>query len=212
MTMDTLNWFDYAIIIIIALSSLISLIRGFIREALSLASWIIAFWVALTFSSMFESYLQPYITANSIRYTVTFVLLFIATLLIGAVVNFVITHLIEKTGLSGTDRLLGVFFGFARGVLLVAIVLLAAQMTTLPQDQMWMQSRLIPVFTPVESWLANYIPKNIQQQLPNSNLILQAEDSVTKKVASIRKATVDTQMMNDQMNVSQAQPTQQGKS
>lgn len=208
--MHTLNWLDYSIIILVALSSLLSLIRGFIREALSLASWIIAFWVGLTFSTSVAVYLQPYIHADTVRYAAAFILLFIGTLIAGAIANFIITHLIEKTGLSGTDRLLGVVFGFARGVFLVAIILLAAGMTSVPQEQIWQQSRLVPLFTPVETWLAQYIPKNIG---PTNNLILQAETTVATKVASIRKATVDTQMMNAQLNtVPTTQPTSSGKS
>lgn len=194
--MSTLNWIDYAIIIIIALSSLISLIRGFIREALSLASWIIAFWVALTFSTLLAPYFQAYIQSDAVRYAVAFILLFIATLIVGAIVNFVITQFIEKTGLSGTDRLLGVVFGFARGVLLVAIILLSAHMTAIPKEQVWQQSELIPVFTPVENWLSNYIPKNIKDQLPNTNSMIQAQEMMVAKVASIRKATNDSNMMN----------------
>lgn len=194
--MSTLNWIDYAIIIVIALSSLISLIRGFIREALSLATWIIAFWIALTFSTLLTPYFQAYVQSDAVRYAIAFILLFIATLIVGAIVNFVITQFLEKTGLSGTDRLLGVVFGFTRGVLLVAIVLLSAHMTAIPKEQIWMQSKLVPVFTPVENWLSNYIPKNIQDQLPNANGVIQAQEAMVEKVASIRKATNDSNMLN----------------
>jgi membrane protein required for colicin V production len=124
-------------------------------------------------------------------------------------VNFLITHLVEKTGLSGTDRLLGVGFGFARGVLLVAIVLLAARMTSFPQSVFWQQSRLVPALTPIETWLAKYIPKNIQQDVIQSkaqfdnahnnstynatkNTVSGNKDSET---ATMKKATSDSQMM-----------------
>lgn len=170
---NTLNWLDYTIIILIAFSVLISLIRGFIREALSLASWIIAFWIALTFSNNLTAYFEPYVHNNSARYAMAFFILFAATLLIGAFVNFLITQLVEKTGLSGTDRLLGMVFGFGRGVLLIAIIMLAARMTSLPQNELWKQSQLIPRLTPIENWLAHYIPKDIQDQFQHHELIKQ---------------------------------------
>jgi len=207
--MKDLNWLDYAIIIIISLSAIISLVRGFIREALSLASWIIAFWIALTFAQNLSVLLQPHIHSGSLRYGLSFFILFLITLLLGAFVNFLITHLVEKTGLSGTDRLLGVGFGFARGVLLVAIVLLAARMTSFPQSVFWQQSRLVPALTPIETWLAKYIPKNIQQDViqskaqfdnaHNNSTYNAIENTVSgnkdSETATMKKATSDSKMM-----------------
>lgn len=165
MNWHNLNWIDYIIVGIIVISSLISLIRGFIREALSLASWIIAFWVALTFNSRLSVLLQPYLTDKSIRTVVSFFVLFAGALIIGAFVNYLISTLVEKTGLSGTDRLLGIVFGFGRGVLLVAILLLVAQVSTLPSSDNWKQSQLVPIMQPVEIWLKGYLPIDLQQNL-----------------------------------------------
>jgi len=205
--MEHLNWLDYTIITIIAISALISLMRGFIREALSLASWIIAFWVGLTFAKNLSPMLQPYIHSDSVRYGIAFFILFVATLLLGAFVNFLITHLVEKTGLSGTDRLLGVVFGFARGVLLVSIVLLAARMTSFPQDTVWQQSRLIPTLSPVETWLAQYIPKDISQDIAKQKASMTNQLINSKsETAIIRKATSDSKMMQQQDS---QQPAQQ---
>lgn len=208
--MQHLNWLDYTIIIIVGLSAVISLIRGFIREALSLASWIIAFWIGLTFAKNLSPLLQPYIHSDSLRYGLSFFILFVATLILGAFVNFLITHLVEKTGLSGTDRLLGVVFGFARGVLLVAIILLAARMTSFPQDAVWQQSRLVPTLAPVETWLAQYIPKDIKQNaISNKSALSNAFNSKVEKTetAVIRKATTDSKMMHQQQHPQQ--PVQQ---
>lgn len=194
--MTTLNWIDCAIVIIIVLSALISLIRGFVREALSLATWIIAFWVALTFSSVLETHFKDYIQSDSLRYAAAFIILFLVILIIGAIINFIITQFIEKTGLSGTDRLLGVVFGFARGVLLISIILLAARLTAIPKEPVWTQSRLVPVFTPIEKWLSTYIPEDIQNKFPGGKALLQTPDAVAERMGVIRKATNDSNMMN----------------
>ena len=100
-------WIDYAIIAVIAFSSLVSLIRGFVREALSLVTWGCAFFVA----SHYYTYLSVWFTGfedELVRNGIAIAVLFIATLIVGAIVNFVIGQLVEKTGLSGTDRVLGV--------------------------------------------------------------------------------------------------------
>ena len=113
---------DYIIIGIIAFSILVSLLRGFVREVLSLGSWVVAFIVA----SQFYPYLAAYLTqieSMYIRNGTAIGILFVLTLIVGAIVNYVISQLVDKTGLSGTDRVLGAIFGLVRGALIVAALL-----------------------------------------------------------------------------------------
>ena len=102
---------DYGILGVIGLSALMSLLRGFVREALSLAGWVLALWVALTFTRELARGLPAGSTVPSVRLAVAFLGLFLAALLLTALVNFLAVHLVEKTGLSGPDRTLGVLFG-----------------------------------------------------------------------------------------------------
>ena len=104
-------WVDYVIIGIIALSAIISVVRGFVKEVLSLLAWGLSFWVALTFSPQLSSFLSNYVETASIRLFAAFAALFIVTLILSALVNHLISTIVEKTGLSGTDRSLGIVFG-----------------------------------------------------------------------------------------------------
>jgi membrane protein required for colicin V production len=156
-------WVDYVIIGIIGLSALISLIRGFMREALSLAAWVLAFWVAWTFFRELAVQLD-WFTVPSVRLGAAFVLLFIATLMLGALVNFLVGQLVEKTGLSGTDRMIGVLFGAARGAVLVAILVLLAGLTPLPNDPWWKESHLIVYFQELAVWLKELLPADIGER------------------------------------------------
>lgn len=185
-----INWHiltvvDYIIIAILSLSTMISLIRGFVREALSVTAWIIALWVALTFSITFSNNLTPYIHNDSLRYGAAFFILFIAVLLLGAFINAVVTSVVHKTGLSGTDRLLGLIFGFGRGVLLVAILLLLGNMTDAPKDVMWKQSQFIPMLQPVEVWLSQYIPEHFRTDVDKTKIEYSNQSFQTTTVASM---------------------------
>ncbi|OOZ36611.1 CvpA family protein [Solemya velesiana gill symbiont] len=158
-------WIDYAIIGIIGLSALISLIRGFISEALSLAVWVLAFWVAWTFFRELSVQLDLFLfTVPSVRLGAAFAILFIATLMLGALINFLVGQLVEKTGLSGTDRLIGIFFGAARGAVLIAILVLLAGLTPFPNDPWWKESHLIVYFQELAIWLKELLPADIGEK------------------------------------------------
>ncbi|MEW7979938.1 MAG: CvpA family protein [Candidatus Sedimenticola endophacoides] len=158
-----MTWVDYVIIGILILSALISLVRGFVREALSLAAWVVAFWVAWTFFRELATRLD-WFTVPSVRLGAAFAILFIATLMVGALLNFLMGQLVDKTGLSGTDRLLGMFFGAARGAVLVAILVLLAGLTPFPNDPWWTQSHLIGYFQELAIWFKELLPPDIGER------------------------------------------------
>jgi len=162
-TLAALNAADYVIIGIIVLSIGISLVRGLVREAISLTTWILAFWLGLKFYDTLAKFLGSYIHTPSIASGLSFILLFIAVLLIGGLANFLIGKALKKTGLSGADRFFGVFFGCARGVLLIAIIILLAEMTAFAQDQWWKDSVLIPHFQWLVDWLRGFLPEQFNQ-------------------------------------------------
>lgn len=156
-----MNWVDYAILTVIAISILIGLFRGFTREALSLTGWILAVWVTLTFADELERLLRPFIESKSGRLVVAIALLFLATILVAALVNHLATELVKKAGLSGTDRVIGLVFGFARGCAIVVVLVLLSGLTPMPQDGWWRQSYLLHYFEDMAIWLRGYLPPEV---------------------------------------------------
>ncbi len=158
-----LNWADFAVIGIIVLSTLISLIRGFIKEAISLATWVLAIWVSLKYTPFVASYLIELVEVPSLRLIIAGLILFISTLIVGALINYIIGQLVEKTGFSGTDRTLGAVFGVLRGVLVVALIVILAGLTPIPQDPWWKQSTLLPAFQDKVIMYKAYLPEQIAE-------------------------------------------------
>ena len=148
-----MNWADWAILAIIVVSSLISLKRGFVKEALSMANWVLAFFLAMTFRDPLASLMVDHIATPSLREMLAFTLLFAATLVVGAMVNYLIGELVRMTGLSGTDRLFGTIFGAVRGfVVVMAFILMAPSVVPVDQDAWWQESALIPQLLEFEGW------------------------------------------------------------
>lgn len=146
-------WVDWVILAIIGLSALISLMRGFVREALSLAGWIAAFLLAKAFYEPVSDMLITHIETNSIRLGVSWVGIFVVVLVAAGIVNYLIGKMIDKAGLSGTDRFLGMGFGALRGILIVALLVLGLkQFTPVPKDEWWGQSKLLPHMEYVAEW------------------------------------------------------------
>ncbi len=154
-------WVDYALLVVITVSALFSLLRGFVREAISLFGWILAFWVGLSFSRPAAVYLEAYIAIPSVRLAAAFFALFLCVLLLTAIANFIAGKLVDKTGISGTDRVLGMVFGAARGVVIIAVLVLFAGLTALPQDPWWKDALLLGYFERVAVEIRSYLPADL---------------------------------------------------
>lgn len=159
--MQGFNWADYFIIGVILFSTLISLMRGFIAEAFSLLIWIIAAIVAFKSAASVGNLMSRIIHTPSLRLIIGFVLVFVLILILGSLINHFLAVFVQSTGLSGTNRLLGMIFGFARGVLLIAIFILFAKTTSVVRDPWWQSSHLIPYFQGIATWLQQFIPVHL---------------------------------------------------
>jgi len=159
------NGFDWLIVAVVLVSGLISIWRGFVREAVSLATWLLAFWVALFFGPKLMVLMPDALESPTVRWLAAVIALFMATLLVGGLANFLISTLVEKTGLTGTDRALGVVFGILRGVIIVAVMVLLMGETALKGEGWWQESRLVPYLDPMAAWMKDNYPSGIAESL-----------------------------------------------
>ena len=125
-----MNWVDYLIISIILLSMGIGLLRGFFREALSLATWALAVVLSLKYASVLSNLSNSFVTVDSLRIIICFLVIFITTFICSSIFSKLMTSLIDKNGLSGLNRVFGLLFGFARGLAMVGLAVFLVGSTT----------------------------------------------------------------------------------
>ncbi len=156
-----MNWVDLTIVVIVVLSAVISLFRGFVREVLSLLAWVAAFWLAARLVRPAAALLEPVVTVEAARIVLAFMGVLIGVLLLAGVINYIVGRLLDKTGLSGPDRLLGMIFGILRGAAIVAIIVFVAGLTRLPGASWWQQARLMPPFEVAALTAVGYLPPDL---------------------------------------------------
>ena len=156
------NWTDCSIVGIVAFSVIISFFRGFLRETVSIATWLLAIIIAIKFIEPAQLYWQPWIASPFVRYAVDFTGLFLSAFIIGVLINVLIHVLIKKTSLSLVDRLLGIFFGIGRGFLIVAVLLMFVSVESIKDNALMKKSQLAPKFQPIVSWLNKFLPSQFK--------------------------------------------------
>ncbi|MBL79203.1 MAG: colicin V production protein [Nitrosomonadaceae bacterium] len=161
--------FDIAVLIIVAVSVLLSIVRGIVREALSLAGWVISYMTAKIFDKDFATVLPSSITDESLRIIISFIAVFLATLILMSMVTMLISALIRTVGLGSADRFFGAIFGFARGLLLVLLLVLSAGLTALPQEPFWQKSLLSKPLETGVIIILPWLPHGIVERINYSN-------------------------------------------
>jgi len=148
------NAADWAIIVVLGLSILLSLWRGFVREAASLAGWIAAFIVANMFVGEMATFLSQWIGNITGRYVAAYALLFAGTLVMAGILGKLSAQAIRASGLTLLDRLLGTAFGFARGIIIILVVVYLLRQLAPPRNLVWLdQAQLMPHVDMVGQWV-----------------------------------------------------------
>ncbi|HEV7803311.1 MAG TPA: CvpA family protein [Burkholderiales bacterium] len=157
--------FDYAVLIIIGSSVVVSVMRGLVREVLALAGWVIAFLAANALSGIVAEWFVSFIRDGSVRTLTAFVAVFIVTLILASLLGLAVSRLLKSAGLGLEDRLLGGFFGFARGMLIVLTLVLLSGLTALPRQPAWSDAMLSPPLEALAGALKPWLPQAVSRYL-----------------------------------------------
>ena len=129
--------FDYAVLLIIGISIVMSMMRGAVREVLAIAGWVAAIYVAKTYATQLLPLLPADIPTVSLKILAAHVIVFFGVLLVTSLLTIALSSLIKKISLNWFNRFLGGFFGFARGLLIVCVLVFLAGLTSFPKDARW---------------------------------------------------------------------------
>jgi membrane protein required for colicin V production len=160
-----MTWFDYAVLAILAVSVLMSLLHGLVRELLALASWIIAFMAAQWLAVDVAPLLPAALSNPSLRLLAAFVVIFLTVLVSMSLLAIFLSRLVKSAGLGGADRMLGAVFGLVRGLAIVTAVVLLAGLTALPRQQEWQRAVLIPPLQALASMVKVWLPYDLAKRI-----------------------------------------------
>lgn len=181
-------WIDWVLLLLLAVSTVIGLWRGLVREVLSILIWVVAVWAALKFSGAAAEMLSGWITVPSLQALVGFLGVLTITLIIGGLLVWLIGKLVDSTGLSGTDRMFGMLFGIGRGVIIIAMAVLVARFTPIPEDSWWQESLMLPYFERLAEHGVTFLPEDI-------GAILHSEPK-TESDAGMQQTTITSLLSN----------------
>lgn len=153
---------DLAVLAVIVLSAFISFMRGFFREAVSLAMWVMAILITLTFTAQFSTLLPDTIETAAARASISSMILFFGTLAIGTIISWLFQRIVDSASLTKIDRFAGVAFGMGRGCILIILLVLAAHLTpAMKQEVWWQESATMPYFEKAARYLHAQLPATI---------------------------------------------------
>ena len=158
---------DIAIAVAIVLSAVVGLFRGFVKEAISIASLLFAIWAAMYFGPAIGSVSDSWLTSRELQVWFGRILVFAVILSLGGLLGWGISKLVRLSVLSGMDRFLGSLFGIGRGVLLTAVFLIGGEFAGFDNDPWWDASVLIPHFEVVADWIRIMAPQGLEMLTPD---------------------------------------------
>jgi len=160
-----MSWLDYAILGVLAVSVVWGIWRGFVREVISLAGWVLAFLAANAVAGPLGDALPTSISSPEVRVLVAFLIVFIFTLSVATVAGMLLSRLLKAAGLGGLDRTLGGIFGLARGVVILLALAIAAGLTTAPRQPLWKESVGAGMLTRTVLQLKPWLPPRLADRL-----------------------------------------------
>lgn len=157
--------FDFVVSGIVVLSMLLGIMRGGVKEILSLAAWIAAFIMAKAFAETAAGWMPAMISNPSLRYLGGFVLVFVIVMAVAMLLSLLLAESLKAAGLGAMDRLLGLIFGAARGMVIVLTLVLLAGLTALPKTDLWRHALFAPPLVKLAIMVKPWLPESLVQHI-----------------------------------------------
>lgn len=158
--------FDFVVLAILAVSGVLGLVRGLLRELLSLVAYVLAFAAAIWWGPVVYGWLTPYIETTVLRMGVAYAVVFIAVLLGVGLVNMTLAALIRTTGLGPADHGLGGIFGLARGLIIILVLVAVGGYTPLPKEPWWQDAMFSHTAVAAVKHIKSWLPPSLATWLP----------------------------------------------
>jgi membrane protein required for colicin V production len=152
---------DVAIAVAIVISIGVGIFRGFVKEAISIVTLLVAIWAAMNFGAYAGRWSESWVESEGLQLWIGRILVFVVILVVGGLVGWAFSRLVRLSALNGTDRSLGALFGFCRGALLLGVFIIGGQLASFDQDNWWRNSKLIPYGAAVADWIRVMAPKGV---------------------------------------------------
>jgi membrane protein required for colicin V production len=147
--------FDYLVLVIIGISIVVSMMRGAVRELLAIAGWLVAIYIAKTYATQLVPLLPADIPTEPLKILAAHIIVFFGVLLVASLLTIALSTLIKKIGLNWLNRGIGAVFGFARGLLIICVLVFLAGLTSLPKDVRWTNAMFS---SPLEALVKTMLP------------------------------------------------------
>ena len=164
-----MNPIDLAVLVAIAGSALLGLLRGLVGTVASLVAWLAAGWIAFRHGAALAFWFSDDGAPGATELLGGYAVAFVGVLVLVNLVGWAVRKLVHSVGLSGLDRLLGLALGAARGALVACMGLLLMAFSSLPQEPAWAGSRAVVVLLPGAQWMARWLPDWAAQELDFGN-------------------------------------------
>ena len=129
--------------------------RGAVREVLAIMGWLVAIFAAKTYATEIVPLLSADIPTESLKILAAYVIVFFGVLVIASLLTIALSGLIKKISLNWLNRFLGAFFGFARGLMIVCVLVFLAGLTSFPKDARWTNAMFS---SPLEALVKTLLP------------------------------------------------------
>ncbi|MGB5133531.1 MAG: CvpA family protein [Steroidobacteraceae bacterium] len=152
-----MNGADHLFAAILLISLVLGCLRGFVREAISLLSWLIGLWLAWHFAYLLYPWLGGALAEPGIREWVGRAIVLFLTLLVGAAAGAIVSYFMQRAaGLAAMDRTLGGLFGMVRAVVVIGLLVIGGRAVNLDVEPWWQKTKSMSAAEAVANWLVRY--------------------------------------------------------